>query len=328
MVDSRCVSFTLSPADGHGEDIDVSEAYVLPKLNQSGQVLPETVDVSKYPHLQDLEFPEVDVKRVSILVGSNVPNARRQREVRAPAEKNSPYGYRYSLGWNIAGPLTGRKCRETAVNFISIGHQADDLIERFWKIGDYGTTKPGGKPLSVEDKRALQITKDTTTFVDGHYEFGLLWKCDNPQPPKNRSLADKRAQSLRRCLTKKGNEALAAKYRDVMNDYIIKGYAHRLTPEVAARASSITWYLPHHPVINPHKPGKLRIVFDAAAEFEGTSLNKNLVQGPDMTNSLIGVLLRFRQGNIGLACTIHVPSGTRARTRPRCATISLEDGQL
>lgn len=178
------------------------------------------------------------------------------------------------------------------------------MIERFWKIEDYGTTKPGGKPLSVEDKRALQIIKDTTTFVDGQYEIGLVWKCDNPQLPNNPSLADKRAESLRRRLTKKGNEELAAKYRDVMNEYIIKGYANRLTPEEAAQASSITWYLPHHPVVNPHKPGKLRIVFDAAAEFEGTSLNKNLVQGPDMSNSLIGVLLRFRQGNIGLAADV------------------------
>ena len=90
MIDSRCVSFTLSPADGYGEDIDVNEAYVFPKLNQSGQVLPKIVDISKYPHLQDLKFPEVDVKRVSILVGSNVPNAYQQTEVRAPAEKNSP----------------------------------------------------------------------------------------------------------------------------------------------------------------------------------------------------------------------------------------------
>lgn len=61
-----------------------------------------------------------------------------------------------------------------------------------------------------------------------------------------------------------------------MNEYIIKGDAYRLTPEEAAQTSSITWYLPHHPVVNPHKPGKLRIVFDAAAEFEGTSLNKTL----------------------------------------------------
>lgn len=117
-----------------------------------------------------------------------------------------------------------------------------------------------------------------------------------------------------------------------MNEYIIKGDAYRLTPEEAAQTSSITWYLPHHPVVNPHKPGKLRIVFDAAAEFEGTSLNKNLVQEPDMTNSLIGVLLRFRQGHIGLAADVqsmfHQVLRTRARTRPRCAMISLVDGQL
>lgn len=65
-----------------------------------------------------------------------------------------------------------------------------------------------------------------------------------------------------------------------MNDYIIKEYAHRLTPGVAAQGNFISWYLPRHPVINPHKPGNFRIVFYAAAEFEGTSLNKNRVQGP------------------------------------------------
>ena len=32
---------------------------VLLNLNQTEQVLPETVDVSEYPHLQDLTSPEV-----------------------------------------------------------------------------------------------------------------------------------------------------------------------------------------------------------------------------------------------------------------------------
>ena len=43
--------FTLSPVEGYGEDIDVNEAYVLPDLNKSQQVFPETVDIQKYPHL-------------------------------------------------------------------------------------------------------------------------------------------------------------------------------------------------------------------------------------------------------------------------------------
>ena len=74
-IESERVSFTLGPVDGCGRDIEVNEAYILPDLNQSGQILPDSADVSEYPHLQDLTFPEVDIKRVSIIIGSNVPAA-------------------------------------------------------------------------------------------------------------------------------------------------------------------------------------------------------------------------------------------------------------
>ena len=99
---------------------------------------------------------------------------------------------------------------------------------------------------------------------------------------------------LRRRLTRAGNEEIAAKYRAVTTEYISNGYARKLTPEEAGKESSCTWYLPHQPVTNPNKLGKLGIVFDAATKFVGTSLDKNLLQGPDMTNSLVGVLQRFR----------------------------------
>ena len=88
-------------------------------------------------------------------------------------------------------------------------------------------------------------------------------------------------QSLRRGLSRPGNEVLAAKYHEVMSSYIKRCYARRLSPEEAKKESSICWYLPHHPVTSPNKPGKVRIVFNVA-EFEGEYLNKNLLQGPDM----------------------------------------------
>ena len=80
----------------------------------------------------------------------------------------------------------------------------------------------------------------------------------------------------------KRDEELRIKYKAVIDDYVAKGYAKKMSNEEAAERSDVTWYLPHHPVLNPNKPGKVRVVFDAAAKFQGTSLNDQLVQGPDL----------------------------------------------
>ena len=55
---------------------------------------------------------------------------------------------------------------------------------------------------------------------------------------------------------------------------------------------------------HPKKPGKLQVVFDCTAEFQGHSLNCNLLQGPALMNSLVGVLCRFRQEPVAFACNI------------------------
>ena len=47
-------------------------------------------------------------------------------------------------------------------------------------------------------------------------------------------------------------------------------------------------------MIHMKKPEKFRMVFDCAAQYGQTSLNSSIMQGPDLMNSLIGVLLRFR----------------------------------
>ena len=64
------------------------------------------------------------------------------------------------------------------------------------------------------------------------------------------------------------------------------------------------WYLPHHPVVNPNKPGKVRRVLNGAAKFHGASLNKSLFTGPDLLQNLIYVLLRFRQHPFAVSAEI------------------------
>jgi len=67
---------------------------------------------------------------------------------------------------------------------------------------------------------------------------------------------------------------------------------------------SPVWYLPHHPVFHPQKPGKARVVFDFAATFEGTSLNDQLLQGPYLPNELLGVVIRFQKEPIAMVADV------------------------
>ena len=46
------------------------------------------------------------------------------------------------------------------------------------------------------------------------------------------------------------------------------------------------------------------MVFDCNAEFDGRSLNKELLTGPDLRNQVVGVLTRFRQNSIAFMVDI------------------------
>ena len=114
-------------------------------------------------------------------------------------------------------------------------------------------------------------------------------------------MAEKRLESLKRRLM--NNSELHRRYTQEMSKYVDEGYAE-LVPDDDIKKSEKIWYLPHHPVFNPKKPEKLRIVYDCAAEFQGNSLNKSLLQGPDLTNGLVGVLTRFREEKIAIVADI------------------------
>ena len=308
------VEFQLQSASGEGEVITVEEGLVSEKFNIAEKCLPEDIDRSSHPHLVDIEIPEVKLKKVSVLIGKDVSEAHEVFEVRKSKRPDSQLqAQRGPLGWVITGTIVGsQNHRDISVNFVTCDKKLHDQVENFWKVEGFGTRstlKPGNEVeadrshrdlnLSREDMRAVAILEKTTKLTtDQHYETGLMWRRDDVQLPSNRREAERRLQSLKRKFHR--DPSLEEKYRATMDDYIAKGYARKLTEEEVSKSSSRTWYLPHFAVTSSSKANKVRIVFDAAAEHEGTSLNKNLLQGPDYTNSLVGVLLRFREENVAL----------------------------
>ena len=81
----------------------------------------------------------------------------------------------------------------------------------------------------------------------------------------------RRLESLERGLLQKPEKANV--YQKILDGYIEKGHARKIDQGEENRHGPRKWCLPHHAVIHPHKPGKLRVVFDAAAQFAGVSLN-------------------------------------------------------
>ena len=74
-----------------------------------------------------------------------------------------------------------------------------------------------------------------------------------------------------------------------------------VVPENEILTAGKIWYVPHH---YASTSSKFRVVFDCRAKYQGTLLNDNLLQRPDLTNSLVGVFLHFRQEPIAIVGNI------------------------
>lgn len=250
-------------------------------------------DLSQWPYLQKVNLPFIDAK-VELLIGSNAHKVMEPWEV-INSEQGGPFAIRTHLGWVINGPLRGYdpgviNCPAVTCNRISIARIEELLISQYNQ--DFSERAFEDKPeMSVEDKKFMKCANSSVMLQDGHYILNLPFRSENPVLPNNRPVAEQRLLGLKKKFQR--NEQFKKEYANFVSDIIDSKYAEVIPHEELKKTDGRVWYLPHHGVYHPKKK-TLRVVFDCSASYQGTSLNSELLQGPDLTNSLVGVLVRFR----------------------------------
>ncbi|TWW77668.1 hypothetical protein D4764_12G0010580 [Takifugu flavidus] len=104
----------------------------------------------------------------------------------------------------------------------------------------------------------------------------------------NRCVAEQRAVGLKRKLMK--NKEFLEDYRRFMDSILEKGYAMEVRQDQLSRDDNRVWYVPHH---------------------EDVSLNGQLMQGPDLTNTLIDLCEGIPELLYSLRSNLAAPNGPK-----------------
>lgn len=251
----------------------------------------------------EIQLQEIDAD-VELLIGVDVPKAMEPWQI-INSQGNGPYAVRTLLGWVVNGPLTSSTMDNLGKPVASVNRNSVEQLENLL-VNQYHHDFPEreyeGKPqMSAEEHKFMQLVSGAATLKDNHYYLPLPLCNSDVIMPKNYHIAEQRAHYLARKF--KRDAAFAEEYKLFMKNVIIKRYAEKVPSKDLHQNVGKVWYIPHHGVYHKRKK-TIRVVFDCTSSYKGTSLNNELLQGPDLSNSLLGVLLRFSQEQFAITADI------------------------
>ena len=286
VVDSRVVEVTVKPREHQDFEPFIVNPFVKESLSVGSDIINVQALQETYPHSAVLDPVTYSYKD---------QHAIRPFEYFSADEKRSPVAVRLPIGWVLSGPLPSSSCITSTCFKVNIEHDKElvSQVKSWYDIESFGANKQFDS-RSAADSRAHEILESSTMHNGLRYDVGMLWAADHTKLPNNYFSSLVQLKSLEKRLAK--DENLREKYTSTIKEDLNKGYVIEVLDAHKVESRSFKeWYLPHHPVLNQKKPGKVRRVLNGAAKFHDASLNKPLLTGPDLLQNLIYVLLRFRQ---------------------------------
>ena len=310
-----------------------STLHALPQVFESG-FIPDTSreaasprDVARFPHLAEVAqfFEERDHNAtVLLLIGRNAG------AVLSSVQHGSqfPFAQQTPLGWALIGGSTDGPAAPPAADVLHVQLseqlQATRTFPQVPRPDCFCREDPifacraddEMEGTSADDDVFFRILEEgRSTRDDGGIRMPLPFRPNAPPLPDNRLAVFYRTLSTLSRLRSDHERARREACVAGMAKSLAKGHVVRVPRAEESPPAGLAYWLPTFPVTQPRKD-KHRLVLDASARFQQSSLNDHLLQGPDLNNALRGVLLRFRRGATGFIADVDTMFHAFAVDRP------------
>ena len=277
-----------------------TEAFAHPSISLGNTNYNYNKLKQSFNHLSVLPNKNFILMEVGIIIGQDAYELQRPLDYKIRTRRE-PFAVLTELGWVVSGPMTGKRRQNFRHFAFTEDVKVAENIQTWWDIETYAS-KIDVFSQSKKELQAQKMLESTTKFTGERYKVEMLWSELEPNLPKNYSSALGQLYPLERRFQRDPN--LKSLYQQSIDTDVEKGIVKVLNESELKGTFGKEWYLPHHPVLNPNKTGKVRLVCNAASKYKEECLNDKLLAGPDLLHGLIRTIFRFLEGAITLTADI------------------------
>ncbi|KAL0151615.1 hypothetical protein M9458_051478 [Cirrhinus mrigala] len=304
QLEGQSVQFQLSSQSKPNKRYNLDGVFSAPLLTLTEQTYPIKRLQRSYCHLRGIPLPSFSKVQPLLLIGSDYPGLIAAKEPIRLGPDGGPAAVHTQLGWVMQGPdgllphqLSPQQCLLTSLS--AVRDPILQQVERLWQLDILPYRNEKLVVRSRQDQLAMELLESRTqrVNVDGTWRYATpLLRVPNAPPLKG--TRDYVLHNLRSTEKRLGKDPEKAKvYEAEIQKLLDAGYVVKVPLELL-HSDKESWFIPHHLV---HHNDKDRLVFNCSFAHQGLSLNQQLLPGPCLSASLLGVLIRFRQHAVAIS---------------------------
>lgn len=308
-IEAIRVKLKISGNVKKAEIVELEECYAISDFN----LPPRSLDVEKlksqFPHLKPVPFDSYIDAVPTLLIGSRHASLIEAVEPVIQGGSNMPIAMKSRIGYTIYGgapesfPDEPTVVNTTQAKNLMGSEDREELDRELTRIYVHSCLidslgiKNVETHLTKDEKQAIKLIKDEMRILpNGSVEVPLIWKLTDgqiPRLPNNFPAVYHRQVAQEKKLSKEPTSLKA--YNENFMELVNKKYVRPATERDMSTTWRNVWYLPMSLHVNQNKqPIKYRNVYDASARYKGTSLNENLLMGPNLLVNILAPLMRMR----------------------------------